>query len=247
MKILIADKDAKSRESLSRWLRQLGHEVFLLRDETELMREIRQRNPQFVFLDIDFPVKGIRDCIQEMTGLDPSMAVVMVGTDEGCDRMEEAMLAGSSGFILKQASPEAILEKVKSVLENKSTPVPKAKIMVVDDDPNVCRLLGEFLKRKGYEVIQAANGEEALDKLGRDHPRLVLLDYSMPGMNGLEILARMMKIDPKLGVIMVTALSEEWIWRRARDLGAYDYLVKPVDLKYLDLVIATKLILMEGA
>jgi len=108
------------------------------------------------------------------------------------------------------------------------------RVLVVDDEPNAVELLTEFLTAKGYEVIAASNGEEALRRLQEDRPHLILLDVRMPRMDGLEVLRRVREIDQAVGVIMVTAVHEEETGRRALQLGAFDYITKPLDLKYLE-------------
>jgi DNA-binding response OmpR family regulator len=109
-----------------------------------------------------------------------------------------------------------------------------AKVLVVDDEPEAVELLVEFLSSKGYEVLTATSGEEALRRVKEDRPHLVLLDIRMPQMNGLEVLRRIREIDAEMGVIMVTAVNEEDVGRKALELGAFDYIVKPLDLKYLE-------------
>jgi DNA-binding response OmpR family regulator len=109
-----------------------------------------------------------------------------------------------------------------------------AKVLVVDDEPEAVELLVEFLSSKGYEILTATSGEEALRRVKEDRPHLVLLDIRMPKMSGLEVLKRIREIDPEMGVIMVTAVNEEDVGRQALELGAFDYIVKPLDLKYLE-------------
>jgi len=108
------------------------------------------------------------------------------------------------------------------------------RILVVDDEPDAVELLQEFLTSKGYEVITASDGEEALRKVKSERPHLILLDVRMPKMNGLEVLRQVRQIDKEVGVIMVTAVNEEETGRQALELGAFDYIVKPLDLEYLE-------------
>ncbi len=109
-----------------------------------------------------------------------------------------------------------------------------ARVLVVDDEPDAVELLQEFLTSKGYDVITAQDGEGALRKVKEERPHLILLDVRMPGMNRLEVLKRAREIDHEVGVIMVTAVNEEETGRQALDLGAFDYITKPLDLKYLE-------------
>ncbi len=109
-----------------------------------------------------------------------------------------------------------------------------ARVLVVDDEPDAVDLLQEFLAGKGYEVVTACNGEEALERVKADRPHVILLDVRMPRMNGLEVLRQVRQIDKEVGVIMVTAVNEEDTGRQAMALGAFDYVVKPLDLAYLE-------------
>ena len=109
-----------------------------------------------------------------------------------------------------------------------------ARVLVVDDEADAVELLQEFLASKGYEVVTAFNGEEALQRLKADRPHLILLDVRMPGMSGLEVLREVRRVDQEVGVIMVTAVNEEETGRQALALGAFDYIVKPLDLGYLE-------------
>jgi two-component system response regulator AtoC len=119
-----------------------------------------------------------------------------------------------------------------------------AKILVVDDEPAAMELLVEFLSAKGYEVITATNGQEAIRRVKEDRPHLVLLDVEMPKMNGMEALRRIREIDPEVGVIMATGVDEEHVGRKALEQGAFDYIVKPLDLKYLERSLGYKIMTM---
>ncbi len=104
------------------------------------------------------------------------------------------------------------------------------KILVVDDENQVVRLLQDFLTSKGFEVYTALNGTEALDKVKEVKPRMVLLDIMMPGMGGIDTLKEIKKIDPNIAVLMITAVIDEELANRAVKLGAFDYITKPFDI-----------------
>jgi len=118
------------------------------------------------------------------------------------------------------------------------------RVLVVDDEPAAVELLKEFLTAKGYQVITAFSGDEALSKVKEERPHLILLDVSMPKMNGLEVLQRVREIDQEVGIIMVTAIHEEATGRNALSMGAFDYITKPLDLQYLERSLWTKIMLM---
>ncbi len=108
------------------------------------------------------------------------------------------------------------------------------RVLVVDDDPNVQEILREFLSAKGYEVITAGDGAEGLRRVKEERPHLILLDIQMPKMDGLEVLRHLRAIDKEVGVIMITGVNEQEIAKKAMELGAFDYIVKPLDLPYLE-------------
>ena len=119
-----------------------------------------------------------------------------------------------------------------------------AKILVVDDEQGVCDMLEKFLKIKGYEVSTALSGEEALTLVKEEKPHIVLLDIRMPEMDGLECLERIKEIDKEIGVIMITAIKQEEVGKKAMELGAYDYITKPLSLQYLQDCLMVKLLQM---
>jgi len=121
-----------------------------------------------------------------------------------------------------------------------------ARILVVDDEPEVCYMLKKFLTKKGHDVFTALNGEEALTALKKERPHVVLLDIIMPKMDGMECLKQIRKIDKEVGVIMITAVKQEAVGKQAMKLGAFDYITKPLSLKYLDDCLMVKLIQMTA-
>ncbi len=109
-----------------------------------------------------------------------------------------------------------------------------ARILVVDDEIESCKMLEEFLCSKGYDVFWALSTDEAIKIVKKEKPQLVLLDIIIPEKDGLECLARIKEIDNTIEVIMVTAVKDEEKAMKAMDLGAFDYITKPIDLYYLE-------------
>lgn len=105
----------------------------------------------------------------------------------------------------------------------------KARVLICDDDPLLLELMEFRLRAKGYEVIKAVDGAEALAKAEQDGPDIIVLDAMMPKADGVEVLARI-KGDPALSetpVVMLTARKAERDIVSALEKGADDYLVKP--------------------
>ncbi len=101
-----------------------------------------------------------------------------------------------------------------------------AKVLVVDDEPNIREVVGLYLRRDGHTVVSAANGEEALEVFRKCKPDLVVLDLMLPKINGLEV-CRRMQSERRVPLIMLTAKGEEEERIVGLSLGADDYVVKP--------------------
>ena len=107
------------------------------------------------------------------------------------------------------------------------------RILVVDDEENTRIGLTKLLSQEGFEVESAANGNEALDYLGQKKVSLVISDINMPDMNGLSFLRELSRKYPSTSVIMITAYGGVESYLEAMNLGAYEYLHKPVRLDEL--------------
>lgn len=104
----------------------------------------------------------------------------------------------------------------------------RGKILVVDDDRNVLDVFMQLLDMEGFEAFEAADGMQALEIARKQKPDLIVLDMMMPGMNGLDVLKILKKEFPPIPVIILSGVQEETKAREAIGLGAYDYMVKPV-------------------
>jgi DNA-binding response OmpR family regulator len=101
-----------------------------------------------------------------------------------------------------------------------------AKILVVDDEPNIREVVGLYLRRDGHAVVSAADGEEAMDVFRRESPDLVVLDLMLPKVGGIEV-CRRMSAERRVPLIMLTARGEEEDRIVGLSVGADDYVVKP--------------------
>ena len=122
-----------------------------------------------------------------------------------------------------------------------SKPRVKPRILVVDDDAKIRALLGEVLVEQGYEVVAAADGTEALQRIDENDLNLVLLDYQLPDFDGLTVLAEAKKRRPTLPVVMVSGLGTIKLAVEATKQGAYDFIEKPPDPGRVALVIKNAL------
>ncbi len=112
------------------------------------------------------------------------------------------------------------------------------RLLIVDDEPLILEVLTEHFKSE-YDVDTALNGADALGAILRARPDVVMLDINMPRMNGVEVLKDIKQIDESIAVIMVTANEQVAMAAEALRNGAFGYVPKPFDFRYLDHMLAT--------
>ena len=103
------------------------------------------------------------------------------------------------------------------------------RVLVVDDDPQVVRLLRVNLELEGYDVVSASDGNEALEAVAAEDPDLVVCDVMMPGIDGTEVVRRLRADNVKTPVVMLSAKAMRSDMRKGLDAGADEYVTKPFD------------------
>ncbi|HYZ05652.1 MAG TPA: response regulator transcription factor [Rubrobacter sp.] len=111
-------------------------------------------------------------------------------------------------------------------VEERESRTSMAKVLIVDDEPNIREVVGLYLRRDGHTVVSVTDGEEALEAFRESEPDLVVLDLMLPKISGLEV-CRRMRADRRVPLIMLTARGEEEERIVGLSLGADDYVVKP--------------------
>lgn len=107
------------------------------------------------------------------------------------------------------------------------------KLLVVDDEQDICEFVKGFFGKRGFQVLSANNGEEALPIIEREKPDLTMLDIHMPKMDGLTTLKNLKERFPERTVMMVTCVDDLERMDEAKQIGAVDYITKPLVLDEL--------------
>jgi len=244
-KILVVDDELGIRELLYDALTKAGYKVTTTHSGRETAESIKTVKPDLVLLDIRMADMDGIETLRKIRSFDNKTKIVML-TGVDTDELEnEARLLGAGGFLKKSLGIDVIIKAVDEMLGMKKD-YEKEKIIVVDDDPEICSLIDDFLSQKGYTIITASSGEEALEKFKEERPILILLDIRLPGMDGIVTLKSIRKIDEKVGVIMITGIKDLDIFEEARKLGAYEYIVKPFDLDYLETCVLVRICLVSA-
>src|SRR5437667_5267310 len=112
------------------------------------------------------------------------------------------------------------------------------KILIVDDDADIRRAFRRNREGEGQQVVEAGDGQEAVRQVAAEQPDLVVMDIRMAGTSGLETLKKLRELNPKLLIIMMTAYGTTQTAIEAMKLGAYDYVLKPLDVPKLKVLVA---------
>ena len=113
----------------------------------------------------------------------------------------------------------------------------KKKLLIIDDEQSSREILRIFLDDLGYNVILAKNGEEGFYLFTTQKPDLIITDIMMPGLNGIELLKKIKSVNSHIPVILISAYGQTEIIISGMQLGAYDYVEKPFDKRYLNLIV----------
>lgn len=111
------------------------------------------------------------------------------------------------------------------------------ELLIVDDESDVREFAANFFGKRKIEVIAASNGEDAIKLVASEQPKVVLLDIKMEGMDGIETLRKIRELDKNIKVIMVTGRNDESSLQETKELGAYGYIHKPLELDELEKVV----------
>jgi len=120
-----------------------------------------------------------------------------------------------------------------------------SKVLIVDDQKGVRRLLEELFQKEGYDVTVAVDGKESVERVKASTPDIILMDMKMPNMNGLEASREIIRYDCRIPIIMMTAYGEMEVVQKALEIGVRRYITKPFDI--IDLRNMVREVLQESS
>jgi len=242
----VVDDDPEIRNLLYRILAKENYQVATMPSGSAALDYLKKERPDVILLDQRMPGMDGLETLKKIREFDKEIPTIML-TGYGTGDMEIAALKmGINDFLRKGTSApkllktmDEVIEKQKALQAGKQPRQAGGKIMVVDDESDIRKLMERFLNKQGYTVKEASSGEEALEilKKGDYKPDLILMDVKLSGMDGLVTLKEVKKFNSNLGVIMVSGESDAFLKQQALELGALDYIFKPIDLELLHLTI----------
>jgi len=241
MRILIVDDEVAICQRLQRELQKEGHQVdyqtFPLGVLEELKKARRAGTPfNLLLLNVKMPAMDgltlFSRIREERLGVE---AIIMTGyRDE--QTVSEAIHLSVKDYLNKPVSLEeldAAMFRVREEAIERSNAYRKYHILVVDDEPDLCRRIRRELAKEGYRTAVAFGPEECLDYFRKNRVDVLIADIKMPGMSGLEMLERCQEINADFVTIIITGHGDHEVAAESLRLGVYDYLKKPLSLDEL--------------
>jgi len=232
-RILIVDDSTAMRNAIVRTLRPLSPTIEQAENGQVGFDTVQQKTFDLIVTDVDMPVMdGFTFCkaLQSNPKTSGTPVVILSSHDKDSD-IEHGFEIGASAYVSKNNAQQVLPQVVERLLE-KATLLKKRLIMVVDDSKLIVNIVKKGLKKEGFDVLSAQNGQEALDLLSRTTPDLIISDLNMPVMDGLT-LCRTLRQQPEFSGIPFVCMSSESDRYRMRQMlqsGAATYIVKPFNV-----------------
>jgi signal transduction histidine kinase/DNA-binding response OmpR family regulator len=204
--VLVIDDDASVRELVSRFLTKEGFSVRTAVSGAEGLRAAREFKPDVITLDVMMPGMDGWAVLSALKA-DAELSTIPVVMMTIVSDKNLAYSLGAADYLTKPIDRDKLIHALRKY----DCKHPVCKILVVDDDPQIREIVQRTLVKEGYEVSEAVDGQDALEKLNADPPEIILLDLMMPRMDGFDFLLELRNSGRSIPVIVVTArdLSDE--------------------------------------
>jgi len=259
-RILIIEDEEILLEVLQKKLKREGFTVETARNGEEGLQKVKKNAPNLILLDIIMPKMDGYDVLEYLhkTKKYSAIPVIIISNSGQPVEIDRALKLGAVDYLIKaQFSPNEVLAKVLAAL-NKTieykplkasaasshtvpeqsfhqtqSPEPKTHdkiVLVAEDDQFLRELICRKLVQEGYYVVPTQDGQDAMDKINKEKPHVILLDIIMPLKNGFDVLKELRESKDKkikdIPVILLTNLGQDSDFEKGKKLGATDYLVK---------------------
>jgi len=259
---LVVDDDDDTRAMLADYLAMSGFDVRQAANGLEALLHVKRERPGVILLDLHMPRLGGLDAVQRIRAFDRNTKVIVVTGDPDQGLHDRALRLGASLVLTKPLDfsvldaaighppaprvEAARVEAPAAPVERAAPPVARPPVsdglvLVVDDDPELRAVLEELMATRGHRAQVASDAIAALRFIGQEAPDVVLLDIEMPGLKGSDALPAILALAPHTKVIMVSGTPNADVAKKSLAAGAFDYVVKPIDLGYLTQSVETAL------
>jgi len=226
-KILVVDDQLGMRLSLKTVLSKKGYDVSMADDGNQALEAVRKSRFKVIFMDIKMPgMSGVETFIK-IKEIDPHITVIMMTGYAVEDEIKRAIREGAYTVVYKPFEMGHILKVVEDCLDGRTL------ILVIEEGSDLRVKLQPFFVNKGFKVTVVNTGEECVKCVQEKKFQIIILNTQLPGIDGLETLRRVKTIRPDVGVIMITAESEEHLIHKAMEHGSSACIRKPYNIEDL--------------
>lgn len=221
-RVLVVDDNPDLLGTFSLILKRKGYDVETAEDGMVAVDKLQTHNFDVVLMDVIMPRMSGIEAFYKIKDINPEVKVIMMTAYSEEEKLKEV---ADNGVYCTLRKPIELSQLMSILNEATSQPV----ILVVDDDGDLCFTLTRALELKGYKVISAYSGEEAIKASRGTNCRIALVDYKMPLMDGLETYLKLREANSKLSAVMMTGYRDEMgkVVEEALGNSAIDYLYKP--------------------
>ncbi|HDY67390.1 MAG TPA: response regulator, partial [Candidatus Scalindua sp.] len=220
--ILVVDDEPGIRTTLSAILEEEGYNVVVAEDGYKGIEAAKKTKFKIAFLDLKMPgINGV-ETFKRIKKISPNTIIFFTTAFFAEDLLKEAVKLGAQAILYKPLDIDLILKVIKEDLT-------KTKILVVDDEFAIREPLKGLLEDRGYKVTVAEDGHAAIEMAKKTHFDIMFIDVEMPGIDGLQTLEEIKKVDPKTKVVVMTGHDVENLTEKAISRGATTCIPKPID------------------
>jgi CheY-like chemotaxis protein len=230
--VLVVEDHEAVRKLTAGALRSFGYQVIPVGHAAEAIARCERERVDIVLTDVVMPNMSGAELANHLRTRWPAIKVLFMSGFAANDNDLRTVMGRDAAFIQKPFSPGDLAGRIRSVLDA-GTVARGATILVADDFARLRKMLAEILREAGYAGVEARDGVEALELLGKHHCQLALLDAKMPRQGGLDAAREMQKRQPGIRTIVMSAAFEEGDAGNPAALGVDRVLPKPVEPKVL--------------
>lgn len=235
-RILVVDDDPNLCELLANFLGKHGINVHTVADGSSMDQALRAHHYDLIILDLMLPGEDGLSIAQRLKQVTTAPIIMLTALSDNIDRVV-GLEIGADDYVAKPFSPRILLARIRSVLRGHNSPYKDqlhhiGKILIVDSEAGVRELLSDYLSKQGFEISTIPSRTELESQLGRTGFDLVLLDLKTPGEEALHLTGRLLR-DRDIPFILLTAMSDEVEQVVGLELGADDYIDKPLNQREL--------------
>ena len=230
LRVLLVDDSELIHRHTVPILEQAGYDVTEAWDGAQALAMLVESPPDLVLTDVEMPnMNGIELCKSIKRDPEREQIPVVICSSLGeAENLEQGFDAGADDYLVKPVVAEELISRLHSLLAARLS-AKREHLLVVDDSAAIRHLVSDCLRRQGFSVTTAIDGQDGIDKALREPPDLVLTDYDMPRMTGFELVMALRKDSSTrdIPVVMLTARDSARDQAQMRAAGLRSYLVKP--------------------